>query len=44
MLSRNVGFIFNGSGFYITDYVRKSSQQTSSESSGGSSSTATSTE
>ncbi len=37
LLSRNVGFIFTGSGFYITDYVRKNSAtektQTSPESS-----------
>jgi putative FmdB family regulatory protein len=32
LLSRNVGFIFNGSGFYITDYVRKSSSSQSSAS------------
>ncbi|MCS6965372.1 MAG: zinc ribbon domain-containing protein [Candidatus Kapabacteria bacterium] len=23
LLSRNVGLVFNGSGFYITDYARK---------------------
>jgi putative FmdB family regulatory protein len=45
LLSRNVGFIFNGSGFYITDYVRKSSDagKASTEPSSGSS-TATSSQ
>lgn len=33
LLSRNVGFIFTGSGFYITDYVRKASTAESSETS-----------
>lgn len=37
LLSRNVGFVFNGSGFYITDYVRKSSpEKASTENSSGS--------
>ncbi len=40
LLSRNVAFIFNGSGFYITDYARKSGSESSAERS-ESSSTAT---
>ncbi|KXG78495.1 hypothetical protein AN618_02510 [Fervidicola ferrireducens] len=32
LISRNVGLVFKGSGFHITDYVRKGSGETSSES------------
>ncbi len=41
LISRNVGFIFQGSGFYITDYARKNTRsetapaESSSESSSG---------
>mgnify|MGYP000091365802 CR=1 FL=1 len=26
IISKNIGFVFNGSGFYLTDYVHKHSQ------------------
>lgn len=38
LLSRNVGFIFTGSGFYITDYARKGSTAETSEASSSSTS------
>ncbi len=40
LLSRNVGFIFTGSGFYITDYARKGSTAEKAETSSSSASNA----
>ncbi|WP_170240315.1 FmdB family zinc ribbon protein [Thermosediminibacter litoriperuensis] len=31
LISRNVGLVFKGSGFHITDYVHKSSSASASE-------------
>lgn len=43
-IGKGAGLIFNGSGFYLTDYARAgSSSSSSSESASGSSSTTTST-
>lgn len=27
IISKNIGFVFNGSGFYITDYTNKSKEK-----------------
>ncbi|MFN3781256.1 MAG: FmdB family zinc ribbon protein [Candidatus Kapaibacteriota bacterium] len=35
MISRNVGLLFKGSGFYITDYARKNSSLSSSNDKNG---------